>query len=85
MLVKFVRLQNIIPNFHYRIQISNKSVADCVQFYYFWKKLNIDYKLSHLNGDQHDGANAVSSQHNVSSHIEIRPHVCEMPDCSAVI
>lgn len=64
--------------FVFCIQIPNKTTADCVQFYYFWKKLRVDYKASYSANDNTDGM-----QH-MHQHVEMRPHVCEMPDCSAV-
>ncbi|XP_055700115.1 uncharacterized protein LOC129799871 isoform X3 [Phlebotomus papatasi] len=85
----------------YRIskEIPHKSTGDCIQLYYFWKKLCVDYKLTHLQQnnqrrishelnnnaplvfgtDSHNTPNAQSH----SSHTDIRPHICEMPDCSA--
>ncbi|XP_053685909.1 serine-rich adhesin for platelets [Sabethes cyaneus] len=91
-----------------------KSTDDCVQLYYFWKKLCVDYKTTHLlqHGDNsmkfinmnvnpddllldhaayttntvkssglghHSSANSSNS----SSTSDVRPHVCEVPDCSA--
>lgn len=52
-----------------------------MQFYYFWKKLSVHYKSTHLNSELNatDGnLTAITNQQ------EARPHVCEMPDCSAV-
>lgn len=68
---------------HTHTQITTKTTSDCVQFYYFWKKLCIDYKESHLNNEQNatDNNNGNSVTTNQQ---EVRPHVCEMPDCSAV-
>lgn len=61
--------------------MQNKTPADCVQLYYFWKKLSVDYKVTTINSDtEHIGGSLVQAQ----SHVEVRPHVCEMPDCSAV-
>ncbi|XP_021693695.1 uncharacterized protein LOC5566210 [Aedes aegypti] len=91
--------------------LPGKATADCVQLYYFWKKLCVDYKTTHLlqHGDNsmkfinvnaypaddllldHIGytSNSVkpSSHGQQSSHLstgsDVRPHVCEVPDCSA--
>jgi hypothetical protein len=91
----------------YRISkdIPNKTTGDCIQLYYFWKKLCNEYKTTHLplttvptsnnNNNFCDYMNNNSSgnqmtmilnqQHNNSNHNnELRPHVCEVPDCSAV-
>lgn len=119
--------------------ILNKTTGDCVQLYYFWKKLCNEYKSTHLaasnravndfdcnfanikiendlddannffdyvnsgsahhstsatmlNGNniaQHNPAVAASNHNNNYNHnnnntAELRPHVCEVPDCSAV-
>lgn len=73
-------------------EIPTKTTGDCVQFYYFWKKLCVDYKFTHLNVDQ-AGQEINSSSTTVTASVstpitttqqEIRPHVCAMPDCSAV-
>jgi hypothetical protein len=86
--------------------LAGKSTADCVQLYYFWKKLCHDYKTAHLfqpnSGHHHHATKAFESDEppvqshvyhhhhqpqnsNNSSHSsEIRPHLCEVPDCSAV-
>ncbi|XP_055679779.1 uncharacterized protein LOC129787937 isoform X2 [Lutzomyia longipalpis] len=85
----------------YRIskEIPHKSTGDCIQLYYFWKKLCVDYKLTHLQQNNqrrisHELNNnaplvfGTDSHHTPStlshtSHTDIRPHICEMPDCSA--
>lgn len=105
--------------------ILNKTTGDCVQLYYFWKKLCNEYKSTHLpqasrdcimssNDNHHNNncddffdyveqndnnnlsgstiqnGNGFGHHHNnngsvVASHNnELRPHVCEVPDCSAV-
>lgn len=110
----------------YRIakDINNKTTGDCVQLYYFWKKLCNEYKSTHLpqpnradatvtynknnnnnnattNSDNnffdyvnnHNNSNnlAIQNGNNMNSaaavanhNSELRPHVCEVPDCSAV-
>jgi hypothetical protein len=88
----------------YRIacDISEKTTADCVQLYYFWKKLCVDYKKTHLNSlasdndtvngsdDGYSSGHQMQYQHQQHNHhhlsigSEPRPHVCEVPDCSAV-
>lgn len=41
----------------------------------------MDYKVNTINSDtEHVGGSLVQAH----SHAEVRPHVCEMPDCSAV-
>lgn len=41
----------------------------------------MDYKVTSINSEtEHNGGSLVQAQ----SHAEVRPHVCEMPDCSAV-
>ncbi|XP_058812874.1 serine-rich adhesin for platelets isoform X2 [Topomyia yanbarensis] len=87
--------------------LPEKSTGDCVQLYYFWKKLCVDYKTTHLlqHGDNsmkfinmnvspddllldHAGytsspvrsGNGLGSQQTGN---DVRPHVCEVPDCSA--
>jgi hypothetical protein len=103
--------------------ILNKTTGDCVQLYYFWKKLCNEYKSTHLprnreynfaahnkNNNNNNETNCDSNffdyvnnhnnsnnltiqngnimgQHNPSApnhNSELRPHVCEVPDCSAV-
>lgn len=64
-------------------QIKTKTTGDCVQFYYFWKKLCVDYKFTHLSTDQPPPEPMADGQANTAQP-EARPHVCEMPDCSAV-
>ncbi|KAG5673439.1 hypothetical protein PVAND_003485 [Polypedilum vanderplanki] len=114
--------------------ILNKTTGDCVQLYYFWKKLCNEYKSTHLpqqcnmmmmgsgndnnrdsvinnnNGDDffdyvesHNNndnnnlcnstipnGNGIGHNHNNNNNStaanhnnELRPHVCEVPDCSA--
>ncbi|XP_059611188.1 uncharacterized protein LOC132258096 isoform X2 [Phlebotomus argentipes] len=85
----------------YRIskEIPHKSTGDCIQLYYFWKKLCVDYKLTHLQQNNqrrisHElnnnaplvygtDSHHTSSTLSHSTHTDIRPHICEMPDCSA--
>lgn len=106
--------------------ILNKTTGDCVQLYYFWKKLCNEYKSTHLpsirdcnftahskNNNNNNATNCennffdyVNSHNNNSNNLtiqngnnigqsnpttaaanhnsELRPHVCEVPDCSAV-
>jgi hypothetical protein len=124
--------------------ILNKTTGDCVQLYYFWKKLCNEYKSTHLpqpqqhhhhqyqqqqlqinaqqsrecnfigndnkhnnnsddffdyvdshhlsnstiqNGIGHNNNSAAAANHNNNNNnnnSELRPHVCEVPDCSAV-
>ncbi|KXJ71218.1 hypothetical protein RP20_CCG021091 [Aedes albopictus] len=93
--------------------LPGKATADCVQLYYFWKKLCADYKTTHLlqHGDNsmkfinvnaypaddllldHIGytSNSIKPSHGQQSSngstsstgSDVRPHVCEVPDCSA--
>ncbi|XP_062563525.1 mucin-4 isoform X2 [Armigeres subalbatus] len=93
--------------------LPGKTTADCIQLYYFWKKLCVDYKTTHLlqHGDNsmkfinvnayptddllldHIGytTNSIKTVHgpqpsastSVSTGSDVRPHVCEVPDCSA--
>lgn len=104
-------------------EILNKTTGDCVQLYYFWKKLCNEYKSTHLpqNRDchfadhhknnsnnnaticennffdyvnNHNNSNNLTIQNGnnigqinptaASHNSELRPHVCEVPDCSAV-
>ncbi|XP_055850932.1 uncharacterized protein LOC129915428 isoform X2 [Episyrphus balteatus] len=60
-------------------EIITKSTSECIQLYYFWKKLCVDYKMTHLKVETDDVTQSQFSSQ-VSEH---RPHVCEMPDCSA--
>lgn len=60
-----------------------------MQLYYFWKKLSVDYKVTHLGGNTDMAIDSGSSTPAVVNaapvhHPEVRAHVCEMPDCSAV-
>lgn len=103
--------------------ILNKTTGDCVQLYYFWKKLCNEYKSTHLpqhrdcshfavhhkNNSNNNATNCENNffdyvNHNNSNNLtiqngnnigqnnpsaanhnpELRPHVCEVPDCSAV-
>lgn len=74
--------------------LPKKSTGDCIQLYYFWKKLCNEYKTTHLPQSavpnsylEFPISNSVptSANHNNSNHNpETRPHVCEIPDCSAV-
>lgn len=108
--------------------ILHKTTGDCVQLYYFWKKLCNEYKSTHLpkatrqssslrecsnfiankhnnnddffdyvdssnsmtlngngNGHNHNNSTAAANNNNNNNHnSELRPHVCEVPDCSAV-
>jgi hypothetical protein len=107
--------------------ILHKTTGDCVQLYYFWKKLCNEYKATHLpkatrqsslrecsnfiankhnnnddffdyvdssnsmmlngngNGHNHNNSTAAANNNNNNNHnSELRPHVCEVPDCSAV-
>lgn len=112
----------------YRISkdIPNKTTGDCIQLYYFWKKLCNEYKTTHLplaqsspptsssnssssssspnssisinhsainnnfcdymnNNSSGNQMTMVINQHNSTNHNnELRPHVCEVTDCSAV-
>ncbi|KAH8382501.1 hypothetical protein KR009_003903 [Drosophila setifemur] len=54
-------------------ELRSKSSGECVQMYYFWKKLCVDYKVSHLKMEPV----AV-----VTPPVE-KPYVCEIADCSA--
>ncbi|XP_031619520.1 uncharacterized protein LOC116338427 isoform X2 [Contarinia nasturtii] len=62
-------------------EIPSKTTGDCVQFYYFWKKLCVHYKSTHLSSELFNSADGNSI--NATNQQEARPHVCEMPDCSA--
>jgi len=55
-------------------QLQTKSSGDCVQMYYFWKKLCVDYKVSHLK---------MEPVVVITPAVE-KPYVCEIADCSAV-
>ncbi|EAT40251.1 AAEL007995-PA, partial [Aedes aegypti] len=71
---QFIRGLELYGKDFYRIAselLPGKATADCVQLYYFWKKLCVDYKTTHL------------LQHGDNSMNDVRPHVCEVPDCSA--
>ncbi|XP_055325066.1 uncharacterized protein LOC129579232 isoform X2 [Sitodiplosis mosellana] len=62
-------------------EIPSKTTGNCVQFYYFWKKLCVHYKSTHLSSELNSTMDGHSP--NVINQQESRPHVCEMPDCSA--
>jgi ELM2 domain/Myb-like DNA-binding domain len=100
--------------------ILHKTTGDCVQLYYFWKKLCNEYKSTHLprqsatpsmrecnfiannkhnnndddffdyvdstlhNNNNNDGIQSNLTTVNGIHSAELRPHVCEVPDCSAV-
>ncbi|XP_060650892.1 pneumococcal serine-rich repeat protein isoform X1 [Drosophila nasuta] len=55
-------------------ELCTKTSGECVQMYYFWKKLCVDYKVSHLKMEP-----VVTSNHAV----EQKPYVCEIAACSA--
>lgn len=82
-------------------EISDKTTGDCVQLYYFWKKLCIDYKKTHLYQNNMkslvddnysndslllDCSNIITNTNHthLTQNNELRPHVCDVPDCSAV-
>nr|XP_044250129.1 serine-rich adhesin for platelets [Drosophila takahashii] len=54
-------------------ELQTKSSGDCVQIYYFWKKLCVDYKVSHLK---------MEPVVVIAPAVE-KPYVCEIADCSA--
>ncbi|KAH8354356.1 hypothetical protein KR084_008994 [Drosophila pseudotakahashii] len=54
-------------------ELQTKSSGDCVQMYYFWKKLCVDYKVSHLK---------MEPVVVIAPAVE-KPYVCEIADCSA--
>ncbi|XP_037707450.1 serine-rich adhesin for platelets isoform X5 [Drosophila subpulchrella] len=54
-------------------ELQTKSSGDCVQMYYFWKKLCVDYKVSHLK---------MEPVVVITPAVE-KPYVCEIADCSA--
>lgn len=55
-------------------QLGSKTTGECVQMYYFWKKLCVDYKVTHLKTE-------TPPQNHAN---DPKPYVCEIPDCSAV-
>ncbi|XP_067617284.1 serine-rich adhesin for platelets isoform X1 [Eurosta solidaginis] len=55
------------------LELGSKTTGECVQMYYFWKKLCVDYKLSHLKTETPPPPPANDP----------KPYVCEVPDCSA--
>ncbi|SPP81307.1 serine-rich adhesin for platelets isoform X2 [Drosophila guanche] len=54
-------------------ELRTKSSGECVQMYYFWKKLCVDYKVSHLK---------MEPVTHIVPPVE-KPYVCEIADCSA--
>ncbi|XP_015038848.2 mucin-5AC isoform X1 [Drosophila pseudoobscura] len=54
-------------------ELRTKSSGECVQMYYFWKKLCVDYKVSHLK---------MEPVTHIVPAVE-KPYVCEIADCSA--
>ncbi|XP_017073579.2 mucin-5AC isoform X1 [Drosophila eugracilis] len=54
-------------------ELQTKSSGECVQMYYFWKKLCVDYKVSHLK---------MEPVVVIAPAVE-KPYVCEIADCSA--
>ncbi|KAH8294319.1 hypothetical protein KR054_010962 [Drosophila jambulina] len=54
-------------------ELLTKSSGECVQMYYFWKKLCVDYKVSHLK---------MEPVVVITPAVE-KPYVCEIADCSA--
>ncbi|XP_058974995.1 homeobox protein 5 isoform X2 [Musca domestica] len=58
-------------------ELTTKSTGECVQMYYFWKKLCVDYKVTHLKTE---------TPPQIQPHtVDPKPYVCEIPDCSASI
>ncbi|XP_017845321.1 serine-rich adhesin for platelets [Drosophila busckii] len=55
-------------------ELRSKSSRECVQMYYFWKKLCVDYKVSHLK---------MEPVTPITPPVDQKPYVCEIPDCSA--
>ncbi|KAH8276720.1 hypothetical protein KR044_008212 [Drosophila immigrans] len=55
-------------------ELCTKTSGECVQMYYFWKKLCVDYKVSHLKMEP-----VVTS----TPIVEQKPYVCEIAACSA--
>ncbi|KAL5283952.1 TRERF1 family protein [Megaselia abdita] len=63
-------------------EITTKTIKDCIQLYYFWKKICGDYKTTHLKREvETDNHQPCGSSSSVFA--EPRPFLCEMPDCSA--
>ncbi|XP_075147544.1 uncharacterized protein LOC142221654 isoform X2 [Haematobia irritans] len=58
-------------------ELGTKSTGECVQMYYFWKKLCVDYKVTHLKAET-----PPQTTHQTA---DPKPYVCEIPDCSASI
>nr|NP_001262416.1 uncharacterized protein Dmel_CG16779, isoform B [Drosophila melanogaster]AGB95798.1 uncharacterized protein Dmel_CG16779, isoform B [Drosophila melanogaster] len=54
-------------------ELQTKSSGECVQMYYFWKKLCVDYKVTHLK---------MEPVVVIAPAVE-KPYVCEIADCSA--
>lgn len=114
---QFIRGLELYGKDFYRITnelLPAKTTGDCVQLYYFWKKLCVDYKTTHLlqHGNNsmkfinlnaspddllldHIGYTATpphavvktatgTGQPTINTGSDVRPHVCEVPDCSAV-
>ncbi|XP_043652819.1 mucin-5AC isoform X1 [Drosophila teissieri] len=54
-------------------ELQTKSSGECVQMYYFWKKLCVDYKVTHLK---------MEPVVVIAPPVE-KPYVCEIADCSA--
>ncbi|KAI8130966.1 Transcriptional-regulating factor 1 [Lucilia cuprina] len=54
-------------------ELGTKTTGECVQMYYFWKKLCVDYKVTHLKTETPPQTHANDP----------KPYVCEIPDCSA--
>ncbi|XP_017122628.1 serine-rich adhesin for platelets isoform X2 [Drosophila elegans] len=54
-------------------ELQTKTSGECVQMYYFWKKLCVDYKVSHLK---------MEPVVVIAPAVE-KPYVCEIADCSA--
>ncbi|KAH8359524.1 hypothetical protein KR093_007360 [Drosophila rubida] len=55
-------------------ELCTKTSGECVQMYYFWKKLCVDYKVSHLKMEP-----VITS----TPTVEQKPYVCEIAACSA--
>ncbi|XP_049302928.1 serine-rich adhesin for platelets isoform X2 [Bactrocera dorsalis] len=55
------------------LELGSKTTGECVHMYYFWKKLCVDYKVSHLKTETPPPPPVNDP----------KPYVCEVPDCSA--